>query len=209
VSIRVPNTELIVPDEYINKTTGQSATNDTVRNIVINPVQDINKNDLPLLGRLFLSSAYLSVNHDSGTFTLWQTDTAARKRALQALDEGNRVVTEYCTRDNGTNQPTDIPPLATATLTPEPSHGLSDGAIGGVVVGTITFIAFLGAVIFWFWRKKCGSKVAETAPQLDEWQKPRTSPSHSRLDVSVIPLELPTSYINSNKTFRVSIHQCI
>ncbi|KAF2280233.1 uncharacterized protein EI97DRAFT_477957 [Westerdykella ornata] len=68
ISIRIPNTQLVVPDKYVDVSTGKVRTNETVRNLPIDPIQEINQNDLPILGRLFFTSAYLSVNHETETF---------------------------------------------------------------------------------------------------------------------------------------------
>jgi hypothetical protein len=67
-----------------------------VRNLVINPIQHINENDLPILGRHFLTSAYLSVNHDTETFSIWQAVSSPGEPKTRALDAENAVISDFC-----------------------------------------------------------------------------------------------------------------
>lgn len=77
--ITIPNSQLVVPDMSTNNrgtTIINSSTQDSTgphgatREILLDSMQGVNANDMPILGTPFLSSAYLSVNHDVDTFTL-------------------------------------------------------------------------------------------------------------------------------------------
>lgn len=149
LSIRIPNSELVVDDLYISNATGEIETG-TRRNLVLNPLEGVNENDLPFLGRLFLTSAYLSVNHDSNTFTLWQADTLAQNTNLRALDSENRVIDDVCrdTSDEGQNKLEDTKEEGKTQLTSKPQ---SKSAIAGIAVGVgiaIVTLSLIGWVLF-------------------------------------------------------------
>ncbi|KAL1792464.1 hypothetical protein ACET3X_008971 [Alternaria dauci] len=91
MSVKIPNTELVVPDSFI-ASDGVVQTNTSVRNVVINSLQFDNSNDLPVLGRLFMSSAYVMVNQEAGMFTVWQANTAPKTADIVAVDKQNNMV---------------------------------------------------------------------------------------------------------------------
>lgn len=164
VSVIVPNTELVVPDTYIAPN-GAVQTNSSVRNVVINSLQTDNDNDLPVLGRLFMSSAYVMVNHDAGRFSVWQANTASKTADIVALDKQNNIVSQFCA---------DSPPAALPTSTsaplPQPQTGgstLSRAAIIGIAVGASAGIAMLCGISFILYRRR-GSSGATPEPEMQE-----------------------------------------
>lgn len=152
INIRVPNTQLVVPEPTVGAN-GINANN-SAQNIVINPIQGVNENDLPILGRLFLSSAYLMVNHDANSFTLWQAETDADSSSLQAVGEDGEPTGEAC--DGPPNNGNQTSPTPSASTTPSGSSGirLSGGAIGGIVVGVLFGVAAFGFSGICVWRRK-------------------------------------------------------
>ncbi|KAK4230315.1 aspartic peptidase domain-containing protein [Podospora fimiseda] len=69
--------------------------NFTEPTLVINPIQDINGNDLVQLGRQFLSSAYLTVNEDTGSFSLWAANPTGREE-LVGFGKAGEESTDFC-----------------------------------------------------------------------------------------------------------------
>jgi hypothetical protein len=153
-SIRVPNPELVVPDTSI-ASDGSVQTNTSLRNIVISSLQDVNKDDLPMLGRLFLSSAYVMVNQEAGRFSVWQANTAPMDSEIVAVDKANNEVSDFCTNSAG---PTLLPSSSTApsaqSSAQNKSAKLSGGAIGGIVAGAVASLAILGVIGFLLLRRR-------------------------------------------------------
>lgn len=121
-SIRIPNSQLAMPERYIRDEDGQLMANYSKSNLVINSLQDVNADDLSQLGRQFLSSAYLLVNQDSRKFTLWSVNLT-RNEDLVGIDQEGQDAVEWCTsvpntEPSGTPGPTankgksHLPPVA-------------------------------------------------------------------------------------------------
>ncbi|WEW57011.1 hypothetical protein PRK78_002470 [Emydomyces testavorans] len=138
LSVRIPNDQLVVPHRFINSTNGTLVTSGDTE-LLIGVLQDHTANDLPYLGRQFLSSAYVFLNQDSKEFTLWAANPTP-KEELVAVDSKNKVITDSCTEDS---RPPMQPP------TPEPSSGHYVGAIVGIVVGSIAAVAVVAVLIFY------------------------------------------------------------
>jgi hypothetical protein len=192
VSVTVANTELVVPDTYI-ASDGAVQTNTSVRNVVINSLQTDNGNDLPVLGRLFMSSAYVMVNHDAGRFSVWQANTESKTTDIVALDKQNNFVNKFCT---------DSSPEALPTSSSEPSPPLSDerstlsrGAIAGIAVGTAAGLALFCGIGFVFYRRRGSSSAppGEAREQEPELQTVDMKPVTYSM-VTVEPQELPVQY---------------
>lgn len=141
-SITVPNPELVVYDTTV-ASDGSIQTNTSIRDVVVGSLQDVNKDDLPMLGRLFLSSAYLMVNQEAGRFSVWQANTAPTDSKIVAVDKANNEVSDFCTNSTA---PTPLPSSSTAPAAQNQGSKLSGGAIGGIVAGAVAGLAILGAI---------------------------------------------------------------
>lgn len=117
-----------------------------MRNVVINPIQEINENDLPILGRLFFTSAYLSVNHDTETFSLWQAARSSREPILRALDDRNAPISDFCLEYKDETpakpKPTQSIPESAADKEAE-KKGLSTAVLGGIIAGGVAGCAIM------------------------------------------------------------------
>jgi hypothetical protein len=193
ISVKIPNTELVVPDTYI-ASDGAVQTNTSVRNVVINSLQSENDNDLPVLGRLFMSSAYVMVNQEAGRFSVWQANTGSKTSEIVAVDKQNNMVSEFCA--NSTGGSSSATSLPTSSVTPPPPNEgseLSGGAIGGIVVGVVAGIAILGAIGFFLYRRRGSGGAATGVAQGPELQtadaKPLTYSTYGVVPAE--PQELP------------------
>lgn len=95
----------------------------------------VNENDLPKLGKPFLSSAYLSVDNDRQSFTLWE----AQPNVTQDLVSLGPPV---CSSTPS------LPAASPSSVPAIPAHDFSKGTIAGVVVGGLVAIATtIGAIL--------------------------------------------------------------
>ncbi|KAF2183560.1 hypothetical protein K469DRAFT_690016 [Zopfia rhizophila CBS 207.26] len=85
--------------------------------------------------------------------TLWQADAKAQPGRLKAVTAQNSLVEEFC--GNTTDIQDDSSPSATPTSLPasQSEKRVSNGAIGGIVVGAVSGVALLGGVCFVLLRK--------------------------------------------------------
>jgi hypothetical protein len=130
---------------------GNLVYNNSVRELMLNALESVNANDMPLLGMTFLSSAYLSINYDNAEFTLWQANPTTDENILAIDSTGNG-----CTPVASPVASPIASPVAASSATSNgaDSHKSSSsfpvGAIAGIVVGVVVLI-IVGAA-FWFCR---------------------------------------------------------
>ncbi|PVH70383.1 acid protease [Cadophora sp. DSE1049] len=160
LSVRVPNDQLVVPDVSIDPTSGALIANASTPELVLNAIQSVNANDLPQLGRQFLTAAYLMVNQDANQFTLWEANPTANED-LVAVDVNNGVVDSFCAASAASSSTASAKPgVATSTGPAQNnSNRLSSGAIAGIAAGSVAIIAaIVGFLIFFLIkRRKAGS----------------------------------------------------
>ncbi|EUC27916.1 hypothetical protein COCCADRAFT_41476 [Bipolaris zeicola 26-R-13] len=194
ISVKIPNTELVVPDTYI-ASNGAVQTNTSVRNVVINSLQSYNSNDLPVLGRLFMSSAYIMVNQEAERFSVWQASIGSRTPDVVAVDKQNNMVSEFCT--NSTGKSIDAAPSPTSSgniLVPQnEAPKLSGSLIGGIVAGALGGFAILGAIGFILYRRQRVGNAAIKAVQEPELQIIPDAKPPTLAVVRAVPLELPAN----------------
>lgn len=106
---------------------------------------------LPSLGRYFLTSAYLIVNHDAQTFTLWQANPSTTSQLVPVL--GDKTKREACDSNSttGTPQPSATNPSVTPDGTPggtqsPPGKSLSVGIVAAI--GVVSVVAS-GLIVLW------------------------------------------------------------
>lgn len=167
--IRIPNSQLVVAEKTVDES-GEILANSSSHNLVLNAVQEINANDMPKLGRQFLSSAYIMVNQDAGEFTLWKANPS-KSQDLVAVDEDGNEHTSFCEEEaaNKTATPTSTPSPTTTDTSDSSSAasngdtGLSTGATAGVAVGAVAGIAavVIAAFLLWRRRRKAGALVPQ------------------------------------------------
>ncbi|KAK5138161.1 hypothetical protein LTR08_004856 [Meristemomyces frigidus] len=160
--VRVPNDILIVQPQNIES--DGSISTDTSRDLLtINMIQGVNAGDTLKLGRTFFSAAYLNVDFDAETFTLWAANATADTRLVSqgaqcAQPHSNAPSTTNTGSATGSSSATRSSDQSTATGAEEASstniassngggttpHStpFSPGTIAGIAVGSA-----LGAVL--------------------------------------------------------------
>ncbi|KAK5047251.1 hypothetical protein LTR84_006773 [Exophiala bonariae] len=136
MEIIIPNHQL-VQHYYTFDDKGDISVNDSVLELMINPLQDVNENDFPQLGMTFLQAAYLHVNYDDDILMLWQAKATESQSPIGIGKSGTGCAAF----------PTDT---SSATSVPQPqSNSLTPGAISGIVVGVVVAMKFIAGMIFW------------------------------------------------------------
>ena len=175
----------MVPERAVDPSTGELTTSTEIVDLVINPSQGDDKKEIAILGRTFLSSAYLSVNHDANTFTIWEADTSAKMGALAALDEKNVRNDVFCV---GETSPGNQDGSQSSSSNPVPTKKLSTGAIAGIAVGAVAFAGLALGILALLFRRTKKKEVAELeGKHLFEGPPP---PLHSKPNFFAVPAEM-------------------
>lgn len=175
----MPNDQYIVPFVTIDRNSSR-IFNESQREVLIGRLGD----QPATLGRYFLTAAYLMVDQDAGTFTLWQAN------ASEDTDLA------YVTRQQSAARcQDDSPPDQSSTGETGKQSGLSGGAIAGVVIGVLALLAAIILSLLFLrkrTRKRC-PPFATSTPQ-DIGPQEVHGNSSQKLPVPVAP-----SYLNSER----------
>ncbi|KAK4937693.1 hypothetical protein LTR28_009768 [Elasticomyces elasticus] len=181
-------------------------------------MEGVGANDLPVLGRQFLTSAYLMVNQDASMFTLWKANPTVNE-VLVAVDVGNNPVSTLCakTHTNTTAAPstnattahsTKVTPAPSTSVTESSSGGASDtsgtvqpsktktniGLIAGVAAGGVAALGLLVGLLLFCLRRRKRRRSAEAAavpppPPAYESRPPRAMQEMSGVNEQELALE--------------------
>ncbi|XTI92633.1 acid protease [Cenococcum geophilum] len=163
VTIRVPNSQFVLPDRDTNLD-GRPFANTSISEVLINPTQDADSKDLPLLGRQFLTSAYVMLDQDANTFTIWQANPTTNIDLVPIVSDS---ILSACNSS--------IPASTSSTSSPAPiNHSeLKAGAIAGIAIGAVFAVGALGFAIFYWRRRRVKYSGANNfPPQPDYSSKP-------------------------------------
>lgn len=140
LKIRVPNNQYMIPSVDI-ASNGSRVSNTSKRDILITDIED----GPPILGRYFLTAAYLMVNHDAGTFTLWQANATRERSLVRVFDEETG---KKCENTTGVIQPSaSYTGSASESSRPDRGIGSNSGSLSGAVIGGAVVGAVAGAVL--------------------------------------------------------------
>lgn len=106
---------------------------------------------MPRIGGMFLSSAYLMVNHDKNEFTIAPVQKQPAAQKLIGIDTENSCIAAV---EGGA---TTVPPSSgttNATVEAGVSIKLSGGAIAGITVGVLALLAIVAGIAFVSRRRK-------------------------------------------------------
>lgn len=87
----------MVSDQYVGPN-GAVETNASASLVLISPDNNVNADNTPIIGMPFFSGAYLMVDLDAGTFTLWQANATADSKIVASGD--------YCSDGSTANNQT-------------------------------------------------------------------------------------------------------
>ncbi|MCJ1272510.1 hypothetical protein MMC21_000296 [Puttea exsequens] len=162
LDIRIPNHQLVVPDYDINDQGQQYIKNSSNREILINQMSSNGANDNIVLGLPFFTSAYMLVDNDAQSMTLWQ---AQASKTQNIVPFGHPPACET-TVSSHSNLPIPDPTKPTTIHSAITSSAISKGAIAGAVVGGLIGIALFICAYIWFrMRQNRRRQAAETSAQ--------------------------------------------
>ncbi|KAI6876458.1 hypothetical protein KC338_g229 [Hortaea werneckii] len=211
--IRIPNELLVIhPSNIVDN--GRTQYNDTVREVLLDPTVGVNQGDTSILGRHFFQAAYLLVNYDSDSFTIWQanatTESSLVSLGKECPDPGSKVA-KNDTSDPNTAHSTSSPlPSATEGQTSDPSDdtvteesskssGISSEAIAGIAVAA-AFVSgglVVLAVLYILRRRKRQANIAsaDSSTQLTQANQNhgKAEPRIGRLRMSLGRLKIASS----------------
>lgn len=116
-------------------TDGVIRSNDSVREVMLDPTSASLGNGPAILGRHFFQAAYLMVDYETKLFTLWNANTTATENNLVALNnctidkESSSTISDTATTSQGTAAST------SADAAKSRDTGLSTGTIAGIAIG--------------------------------------------------------------------------
>lgn len=158
-SISIANSQVVQPDATI-LSNGSINYNSTLNEVNIIPLKLKNANDMVQLGRQFLSGAYLLVNEDAGTFTLWQAVDSSDEN-LVAVGETGQIFSSTCASTTS-NTPAVKPPGVTESapsISPSsPASRPPKSTIVGPVVGGIAGVVMLVGLGVFIWLRSRRNK---------------------------------------------------
>lgn len=157
LEVTVPNDQFMVPFVSVDRN-GSRIFNESQREFLMNGLLD----QPPTLGRYFLTAAYLMVNHDAGTFTLWQANPTAASQLIPVLGERASSNADLCTSNSTGTTATQVVPAASGTSgaadgpssSPQPAKRPSGGVIAGSVVAAVAIVASLAMLGLYVRRRK-------------------------------------------------------
>jgi hypothetical protein len=141
IDFRIRNDQLVTPDLVID-TNNQVVSNNSVAELLVNPLLPPNQQDMMKLGRPFFSAAYLLVDYESFTFTIWKANQTSDVNLIPVVREQSN---QPCSSNFMTT------PLATPASSP---HTLPLRTILGAITGSLTGLAAMLLLIWWVLRSR-------------------------------------------------------
>lgn len=154
LTVRLPNHQLVVPERTIQPNTGRVVVNGRLPNLVLNPAA---RPDLSQLGQMFLSAAYLLVNHDADTFTLWEAadPTSVGREEIVGVDGRGGEISSAggaCRGEGG---------LSSGNGSGGSNSSVSAGVIAGSVLASLVGVGVMAGGVWFFLRRRRRRRVSE------------------------------------------------
>ncbi|KAH9903770.1 acid protease [Xylariomycetidae sp. FL2044] len=150
LDVRISNNQFLVPFVDVDRS-GSRVFNTSRREFLYNTVYE----NPSTLGRYFLTGAYLMVDHDAETFTLWAANPTTESQLTPVISANAK---ENCA---GSSQSGTSPDASMRPAQQHTSAALSGGAIAGIVIGAVAALAVLGVAIYLFLRRRRRSRQLE------------------------------------------------
>ena len=133
--------------------------------VLMAPTAGDNDGDTPIIGMQFFSAAYLMVDLDAGTFTLWQANattdsdlvTVGGACAEKITGGSAHNTTSASTSTGGASSSQTNATNSTSITASEPadtSPGIGPGAIAGAAIGGFALLILLAVIAFFLVRRR-------------------------------------------------------
>ncbi|KAI1171737.1 aspartic peptidase domain-containing protein [Nemania sp. FL0916] len=162
LDVRIPNSQYLVPYVDVDRN-GTRIFNTSRREFLFNGVGD----NPSTLGRYFLTGAYLMVDHDAGTFTMWAANPTPESTLVSVVPTGSTTsMRTDCGNANGTDPSPDGHGPATDKGAAPMNNGaiLSPGSIAGIAIGAVAALAIIGVGAYFLYKRKRRDKMGSTGP---------------------------------------------
>ncbi|KAI0408346.1 aspartic peptidase domain-containing protein [Xylaria palmicola] len=189
LDVRIPNNQFLVPFVDVDRS-GTRVFNTSRREFLFNDVYD----NPSTLGRYFLTGAYLMVNHDASTFTMWAANPT-RKSTLVSI-----ASTDAETNCDSNPAPSSSPDGGNSTMPSSresTSPTLSAGGIAGIAIGAVAALVILGVGVYFIYQKRQSKSIVPTIDPSDTSpgakdacqvaEQPARRPAPYELDGSIRP----------------------
>lgn len=147
MDITIPNHQLVLPNYGYDALGSLTEFNSTTNEVLINSLQEINKNDMPQFGRSFLTSAVLIVDQDQEQFTVAPVNATSNEKIVPLgppvcqSPNGDAAPTSTTSGNAaGATSPSAISP--TSSVPPTTQRAVSTGVVAGATVGGAAALAF-------------------------------------------------------------------
>lgn len=177
LAVRIPNSQFLPP--YIDiADNGSRVYNNSVREFLYNTVGDQPRT----LGRYFLTSAYLTVNHDTNSFTLSEARATTDSELVPIVSDSTTNTCSDSTSSTGTED-------TATTDSGETTHTNTAAISGGVVGGVIFVLAVAGITAFMLRRRRRKRQNAYEPAPAENMNQGRWAETHE-MEVYKTPPEL-------------------
>lgn len=199
LELTIPNELLVVPQKLIDDS-GKVNINTTYSEVLLRPTLGNDAADIPMVGKPFFSSTYLFVDHDAGTFTVWQANNTKETRLVSVGRNCNATDSEESPASSsptgGVTQETDD--MEQAPLETE-SDGLATGTIVGIAVGAAGSLVALATIIYvcFVRRKKRKSRTEKSVLSDDDARQGRQNDSYRGFNARHELHNVATSELNA------------
>lgn len=142
LSIRIANSQLSTPHMTIGDD-GIIKANMTTRDLTLVPytIPFVGSPEKFCLGRAFFTGAYLHVDNEAKTFTIWEANPSNESDLVSTV--GGQAQ-NTCTTTSSTPQRT--VDAGRGDSSPKP---VSPGVVTGIVVGALALLSALGGLLYW------------------------------------------------------------
>ena len=191
LDIIIPNHQFAVPQPgYSSQGVAVHYSASTVQEILINSIPGGNNGDMPILGRSFLSSAYLMVDVDHQQFTLAAVNATS---AQQIVPIGSPACQGPKSIDTPTSTTSTTASTTGPAAVPAGTHqGVSTGVVAGAVVGGAAVVA-LCLVALLLLRRRRRTHQQQLARMESEKRDPPVT-TFSQPEFGMAKAEMPSDY---------------
>ncbi|ORY17615.1 hypothetical protein BCR34DRAFT_631499 [Clohesyomyces aquaticus] len=138
LAIRIQNNQLALPELKIGED-GKMKANASVRSMMLSSQTWLEER--PCVGRAFFTGAYMHVDNERESFTIWEANATTDKNLVSVTDAG---VQAACPASTSRVQV----PLSTSDGNSSSGIGSNAGAIAGLVILVLAAIGMIGFVVY-------------------------------------------------------------